>query len=426
MMKNKHKISDLFYDNRFLFIFSLIVAVGFWLVASVEFSTETTRTISNINVQIDYASIQENFDLEPFGQTKFSVDVVVSGKKYVVDADDIQKDIVVKASTAVSTPGTQKLKLEVSTKSDRPAYEIEGIFENNVPINEIEVYFDYPKTKEFVIEPDIAYGDNAILDGYHVGEYIFQDANKVSVSGPESQVNNILKVVASATVDEALTENTTVEAALSAISKNGLSLNYTKFDRTSDYVQITIPVYKIATLPVVCSFANIPSAYINNFPFEVTVEPSTAEFGIPEKKLETTENIEISSIDFSQLQSGVETFKVSAADLSGVVVLDGTEEFIVTVDMGDLYSKTVEVSGNVSFNNVPNGLTAELENLGITHITVCGPKESVDKINKDNIILVADLTDIDETQKGIVNVPVTFSTTDCWSYGDYYASVLIS
>lgn len=425
-MKKNLKISDLFYNNRFLFIFSLIVAVGFWLFASVEFGTEITRTISNINVQIDYSNIKENFDLEAFGQTKFTVDVAVSGKKYVVDADDIKNDIVVKASTAVSTPGTQKLKLEVTTLSDRPAYEIVGIYENNVPVNEIEVYFDYPKTKEFVIEADIAYSDDVIVDGYYLGEYIFQEANKVSVSGPESQVNSILKVVASATIDDPLTENTTVDAALSAISKNGSSLNHTKFDRTSDYIQITVPVYKIATLPVVCSFANSPSSYINDFPFEVTVEPSIAEFGIPAKKLEGTESIEITTIDFSHLQSGVNTFVINATDIPGVVILDGTDSFTVTVDTGDLYSATVEVSDNVTFNNIPNGLNTELSDLAVTHIVICGPKESVEKINKDNMVLVADLKDVDETQKGVVNVPVTFSTTDCWSYGEYYASVLIS
>lgn len=425
-MKKKQKISDLFYDNRFLFVFSLIVAVGFWLVASVEFSTEITKTITDIPVQIDYGSIEENFGLEAFGNTKFSVDVTVSGKKYVVDSDDIADDIVVKASTAVSTPGTQKLKLDVSTKSERPAYEIVGIYENNVPINEIEVYFDYPKTKEFLVEPDITISEDSVVEGYHLGDYIFQEANKVSVSGPESQVNSIEKVVASAVVDGVLTENTTVDAALSAITKNGSSLNYTKFERQSDYIQITLPVYKISELPVECGFINIPSDYINSFPFSVTVEPASAVFGIPEKKLEGITSIEISSVDFSELHSGINTFTVYASDIPGVVMLDGTEFFTVTVDMGELSFSTIEVPASVTFNNVPSGITAELSSLEFTHITVYGPKESVDKITKDNISLVADLKNVDESMKGEVTVPVTFSTSDCWSYGSYFAVVKIS
>ena len=425
-MKKKQKISDLFYDNRFLFIFSLIVAVGFWLVASVEFSTEITKTIYDIPVQIDYGIIEENFGLEAFGQTKFSVDVSVSGKKYVVDSDDIKDDIVVKASTSVSTPGTQKLRLEVTTKSERPAYQIVGLFENNVPVSEFEVYFDYPKTKEFLIEPDIFIDEKSIVDGYHIGDYIFQEANKVSVSGPESQVNSIDKIVASAVIDEALTSNTTVNASLTAVTKNNTSIGYTKFDRKSDYIQITVPVYKIATLPAEAEFVNIPTDYINYFPFTVSVEPLTAKFGIPEKKLEGIDGVEVTSIDFSELHSGVNTFTVLASEIPGVVVLDGTETFTVTVNVSNIDISKVKASERVTFNNVPAGMSADLVSLGFNEIVIYGPRESLDKITADSVTLIADLKNIDNPERGEVTVPVTISTNDCWSYGVYYATVRLS
>ena len=42
-MKNKkQRFSDLFYDNRFVLVFSLIAAVVIWLVVVVEFSPEIT------------------------------------------------------------------------------------------------------------------------------------------------------------------------------------------------------------------------------------------------------------------------------------------------------------------------------------------------------------------------------------------------
>lgn len=420
-MKKKQKISDLFYDNRFLFVFSVIVAVSFWLVASVEFGAEITETKTGIPVQIDYEKIEDNFGLKPFGETNFTVNVTVSGQKYVVDADDLADDIVVTTSTVVSSPGTQTLKLEVSTKSERPAYKIIGLSED-----EIEVYFDYSKTKEFLVEADVDISETSLADGYYLGDYIFQEANKVSISGPEIQVNKIEKVVASAVIDGPLTENTTVDAALSVITKDGSVVNYINFNRQSDFIQITLPVYKISTLPVECSFVNIPSGYINEFPFEVKIEPSTATFGIPEKKLEGITSIEIFAIDFSELHSGVNTFNVSASDISGVVMLDGTETFTVTVDMGDVVSATIEVPERVDFNNAPSGSSPELIGLSFTHMTVYGPKESVDKINKENMALVADLRNVDESLKGEVTVPVTFSNSDCWSYGNYIATVNIS
>ncbi|MBQ2847968.1 MAG: hypothetical protein IJE74_06910 [Clostridia bacterium] len=420
-MKKKQRISDLFYDNRFLFVFSLVVAVGFWLVASVEFGTEVTETIKGVPVQIDYEKTEENFGLEPFGETNFTVNVTVSGKKYVVDSDDISDDIIITTSTVVSSPGMHNLKLDVTTKTDRPAYDIIGISKD-----EIEVYFDYSKTKEFLVEADIQIADNAVGEGYCLGDYVFQEANKVSISGPETQVSKIEKVVASAAVDESISENTTVNALLSVITKDGSTANYIKFNRKSNYLQITIPVYKISTLPVECGFSNIPLDYINSFPFEVTVEPSSAVFGIPEKKLEGITGFEIETIDFSQLHSGINTFEIYASDISGVEILDATEKFTVTVDMGNLSSEMIEAPSNVTFNNVPSGMNAELAGLSFTYITVYGPKESVEAINKDDMVLVADLKNIDDSASGEVMVPVTFSTSDCWSYGSYIATVNIS
>ncbi len=420
-MKKKQKISDLFYDNRFLFVFSVIIAVGFWLVASVEFSAVVTETKTGIPVQIDYEKIEDNFGLMPFGETDFTVSVDVSGQKYIVDSDDLADDIVVTTSTVVSSPGTQTLKLQVSTKSERPGYEIIGISQD-----EIEVYFDYSKTKEFLVEPDINISENSISEDYYLGDYIFQEANKVSISGPEIQVNKIQKVLASAVVDETLTENKTVDAALSVITNDGSSVNYIKFNRQSEFIKITLPVYKISTLPVECSFVNIPSGYINEFPFDVKIEPSTAVFGIPEKKLEGITSIDIFSIDFSELHSGLNIFYVYATDISGVVILDGTEKFTITVDTGNVTTAMVEVPEKVDFNNVPSGSSPELVELSFTHMTVYGPKESVERLNKENIVLVADLKNVDESFKGEVNVPITLLSADCWSYGSYIATVKIS
>ena len=47
MERKKQRISDLFYDNRFLMVFSVLFAVIAWLVVATEFA-ETQNTISNV------------------------------------------------------------------------------------------------------------------------------------------------------------------------------------------------------------------------------------------------------------------------------------------------------------------------------------------------------------------------------------------
>ena len=61
--KEKLKISDLFYDNRFLLVFSLLAAVVIWLVVAVVLAPEKTVTVKNVPVTIDYAKIEQSLSL---------------------------------------------------------------------------------------------------------------------------------------------------------------------------------------------------------------------------------------------------------------------------------------------------------------------------------------------------------------------------
>ena len=93
MKKKKQRISDLFYDNRFLFVFSVVLAVVFWLIVVISLGVEVENTVDKIPVQIDYSKIESDFGLKPYGETSFTVDVTIRGKKYVVESDDVYDDI---------------------------------------------------------------------------------------------------------------------------------------------------------------------------------------------------------------------------------------------------------------------------------------------------------------------------------------------
>lgn len=422
-MKNKkQRFSDLFYDNRFVLVFSLIAAVVIWLVVVVEFSPEITHTVKGVPVQIDYSKIEKDLGLKPFGETQFTVDVTISGKRYIVESDDTVNDIVVTADTSyVNSVGTYRLNLKVSTVSPRPGYNF-----NNLSTDEVEVYFDYQKEKEFAIEADIEFKGDATPDGYFIDSYIFPESNIVRVSGPETEINKISRVVARGTVEETLRQNDTIDASLVALTKEGSVPKFISFNKQSEVIRITIPVYKIAELPVECSFINKPSNYVDNLPFKVSISPATARFGIPEQKLEGLEAFEIASIDFSKIHSGINEFTVNASDITGAVVLDDVEQFTVTVTVDGMASKTIAAPESVNFINVPGNVNVDLVKLDFSEITIVGPEESISQLNTDNIIISADLNGIDEKTVGNATVTVMVTDDDCWSYGDYTATVNIS
>lgn len=421
-MKKKQRLSDLFYDNRFLLVFSVVAAVIFWLVVVVEFGVEIEREIKDVSVTVDYNRIENDLGMKPFSQKDFKVNVTVKGKKYIVDADDIAADIVVKANTSyVNSTGNNTLKLSVSSESDNPLYDIVDVSDE-----EITVYFDYPGSKELVVEPEIDYDGEPAADGYYVGDCIFPESNTVRVTGPETEVSKIEKVVARASVDGRLRQNQTVEAKLVALNDKGETVPYISFNRSSDVISLTLPVYKIAQLPLKCAFVNRPSDYVDKLPFEVNISPAVARVGIPEKKLESITEFEIATIDFSRLKDGVNTFEIDASEITNAVFVDGIEKFTVTVTVNGMISENIKANSEISFINVPDGVEYELVKLDFSELTFIGPVNSVQAIEPENVVLTVDLSDISQDTKGNVTVPVTVTDNDCWLCGNYTATILIS
>lgn len=427
MERKKQRISDLFYDNRFLLVFSVLFALIAWLIVATEFA-ETQNTISNVPVQINYSNVNNNLGgLQPFLDKEYTVDVTISGKRYIVESDDIKDDILVIADTSlVNSVGEFPLMLSVTSKSVRPEYEFVSI----TPQITDKITFDYLKEEEFKIEPEIAFSNKAVRDGYHLGDITVSDLSSVKVSGPETAVKKVSKVVARAEHDGDLRKSTSVEASLLAVDKNNVVVQGVSFNRNSTKVNVKIPVYSIQTLPVVCSFSNIPSEYIGNIPFEYTISPSSAEFGIFDDDTEK-ESVELATkIDFSKLNVGENKFtvNVTANEFSGAVLLDeNITEFVVTVKVNDVSSKNfIASSENIRFENLPNGISAEFSDFQFSELTVIGPKDYISQLKNENIILIADFGSYDNLETDTMIVPVRVSDGYCWSFGEYYAVFNIS
>ena len=421
-MRKRYKISDIFYNNRFLLVFSVLIAVIFWLVVVVELGVEVENTVRNVPVQIDYASVEENLGLKPFGEKSFTVDVTVKGKKYIVESSDMIDDLIVKANTSyVNSAGNSTMKLEISSKNANPAYDVV-----RYSADDVSVYFDYPGDKEFVVIPELEFDGDAVAEGYHIGDFIFPESNTVRVTGPETEVNKITEIVARAKVKGGLKQNETVDAELVAVTETNEVLRNISFSRKNGSLRITLPVYKVVNLPLSCGFSNKPSNYVDSYPFTVSVSPSSAEIGVPEQKLEGLTEFEISTIDFAEIKEGVNVFTIPVTAVTGGVIVSQIDEFKVTVNVQGMTSSKIGSSENISFVNEPSGSKAELVKLDFSEMTVIGPLESLEAMTAENVTITADLSGISSDTKGNVTVPVTIKDDDCWSYGEYTATVLIS
>lgn len=419
-MKKKQRFSDLFYDNRFLMVFSVVAAIVFWLIVVVEFGVEVEKDIKNIPVTIDYERIENDFGLQPFGEKNYYVDVKVSGKKYIVDSDDISNEITVKANTGyVNAADNYTLKLSVSTESE--LFEIVG-----TSTDEINIKFDYPGSKEVIIEPEIDFDGESVAEGYYLGEYIFPESNTVTVTGPETEVSKVEKVVARASVEGKLRQNLTVEADLVALNDKGETVSYISFNRQNNKARITLPVYKIAQLQLTCGITGRPSDYVEELPLIVLVNPTVAEIAVPEKKLDGIEALEIKTVDFSEIHAGANVFNVDAEEIPNAVVIDGTKSFTVTVNADGMDEKTMKADFEVGYINNSSEMNVEFVKFDVPEITFVGPVSNVNALTSENAELTADLSSIPAGAKGEYSVPVTLASGDCWIYGSPTVTVSVS
>lgn len=412
----------LFYDNKVLMAFSLILAVIIWLVVAISLSPIDTATIKDVPVTIDLTnSVPAQFDLEIFGQSEFTVDVEVSGKRYIVNSKSVNKDSVkVVAQTAyVDSAGKHALALKISKVNENDEFEIVSASEDYV-----EVYFDVYKELDFPIEPKIISDGDVVKSGYTAGEPVLS-AETVTVSGPATEVDNVYKIYAELEVERALTETKTQAADINAYNSDGGIIHYLTFNYANSDITITLPVYYIVERPTAIDFTHAPIALVDRFNY--TVSPSSIKAGVYGADADNVpELISVATIDFSLLKPGKNSFVFNADEIPSLILLDGTKEFNVDVYVTDCVQRTINViDENISFINIPDGFEVNEIVKSVGAVTVSGPQSSVSNVIASDIYAVVDLADIDVTAAE-QSVPVRLNiknSNDCWVSGEYNITI---
>lgn len=418
--KATHKI---LYDNKFLMVFSFALAILIWLIVAIALSPIDTAVIKDVPVNIDLTnSLPAQYDLQIFGQSDFTVDVEVTGKRYIVNSPSVDKNSVrVVAQTGyVDSAGKHVLTLKVTKANENDEFEISSVSDE-----QIEVYFDVYKEAAFPIEPKIIADGDLARSGYIAGDPMLS-ADTVNVSGPATEVDAIKKVYAEMAVERPLDSTKTQTAQINAYNEAEGLLHHLTFNYGNSEITITLPIYYLTERPTSVDFTNTPLAYIKNG-FNYTVSPAVIKAGLQGvDKDSVPDAVSIASVDFSQLKPGINTIKINAQDIPSIYIVDDIEEFTVTVNVKNCTSKTLVVpQANVSFINAPEGYEIGEIQKYVGSVTVVGPSASLEKLHASDITAVVDLSDIDVTavsQAAPAKLTIN-NCNDCWVSGDYTVTI---
>lgn len=427
-MKNNSKkfsLESLLNNNRFLMVVSFIIALGLWVWVAIDKSPEIQTVITNVPVKINLEnSIPQQLGLQIFGESEFTVDVTVTGKKYVLSnlkAEDIQ----VEANTNyVNSAGTKTLQLKLSPTDSSEEFTI-----SSVSSTYIEVFFDTYKEVELSLSGDVATNLKTIIpEGCIMGDIVFSK-NTVTVSGPTTEINRITGVYATANVNDVLEKTTTFDPDVKLITDDGSKLEYSKISIDEAEITMTIPVLKVVSLPTVVEFKNAPSYFIEN-PLSYTVYPSTVKVAVPVDVLETTKHFVVDTIDFADISNSYNTFNVDVESINSFKIVDeSVKRFRVRINATNYESKTITVpASKIVLKDNRNDFKVTLNGNKDIAVTVIGTPASLEKITADNISIVVDTADKSLTKDtNVIPAKVLVNSENgCWAFGKYDIRVKVA
>ncbi len=425
MKTGKITLNNLFNNDKFVLIFSIVTAIIIWTLVAINVSPETERVVPNVKVTVETKnSVPTQLGLKVFGETDFYVDVTVVGKKYLVSQSALSADdITVSAITEdVTTAGIHRLDLKATSTSGND-FEIVRLSKPTV-----EVYFDIEKSQEFSISPDIVKeGDFELTEkDFKIGTPLLS-VSTITINGPATEISKIKSVIARASISSTLLSTTTLVSELHILDENDLeNFKYLSANLTGD-ISMTLPVYGVKNLPVEVVFKNATSYYLSN-PLKYTATPARDKFDVSVEEYEAKKTAIVGSIDFKDISIENNKFSFPTEKLTDIAYSSmNVKSFLIEIDMSNMEQRTFTLPAkNIKIINNVNENPVTIESGNII-VTIVGPAETIELLKGDSIFAEVDLKS-QELESGThsFDARVYTSNTTCWAYGKYTCEISYS
>ncbi|MDR0404476.1 MAG: hypothetical protein LBH37_01570 [Oscillospiraceae bacterium] len=427
-MIKRFDFGNLFYKNKFVMGFSMVLSFILWCFVSIYISLgdegEQERTITGVPIAFE---ILENTGKE--GELKVftnsddenvTATVNIKGSRLVVGRvtkNDI-KVVATHPSKAITSPGTYDMVLSAKKNSAIKNYSITSI----VP-GAVKVMVDHYKEQQFEVQSNIAYD---VEPGYFAGKTKFSPSN-ISISGPDSVVSKIEKVVAVDKIDGILLESVSFESKIVLCDANNEEINSNYLIMSAKSVKTTIPIMFRKILPIKVQTKNQPSNYLS-VAHRIKISPEKIEIAGSKKTLESLNEVKLSALDFSRVSLTNNSFDLSLESIADCGTVNENSNVKLTIDTAGLISRKISVR-KFEVLNAPTDKNIGVETTKI-EVEAIGPEFSIKTLKEDDLIAKLDLQGIVVGEnKGQVEIPSQveiFARGDCWIFGKYTAKINIS
>ena len=409
---------DLFNNNTFVLIFSIVMGIMVWFAIYVDQRPNSNTFITDIPITINYEnSTAKDLGLEIIGEPQYSTDVQVNGKKYKITRlkpDDFTAQV---SLANVTEPGEYTLPVQVIRKESDPEYSV-----ISWTTTEVKLKFDKVITKQFPIE--IIAPSLSAAKGYLM-ETPYADIDFLTVKGPEADVNKIYRCVINIDVEDELTQSFNTSGTVVLLDENGEQVGSDQLDMDNrDIISVTIPIYKAKTLPLQVEFVNVPRGFpISKLSYSLS--RNSLLVASPSETIDSLEAITIGPIDFRTIDVGSEIM-VDVDLKAGLKNVENVEHVTVKFPAYGFSSKTLEVT-NFVLENVPSGYEAQVLAQRLRNVKIVGTDGVLNDLNSDDLVGIVDVPQ-NSMKTGRYNVTVKIycqGNVLAWAVGEYTVDINI-
>ena len=414
-------IRRIFWNDKVIAVLSIVAAVIIWAAVCVSFAPETTNIIKDVPVVLSTENdVPSQCNLQVFGDKEFTVDITVSGSRYVIgenllSADDFE---VAAVTSNVIKAGTYGLQLKVRKVNEDADYKIAGVSKDS-----INVYYDAFDKKEVPVTVSVNKTDY-VKTGYMTDDNYIMDKKTVVVSGAALEIAQLDSVVADVQLeDDQLSATTTCSAVLTAYGRNQTALKYVQINGEDKAVMsVGIPVYRMGSHGIDVEFTNVPSAYSGDIKAFLKYSFSPSGLNVAALQNGTVDdNIDIGAIDFSQIKKGENKFKFPLSNVKSIKA-DSTK--VKTIEVNFDLSKVSEKKAALLLDNASVLNAPEEKNVlfGTSYVNVqlYGKESELEKLDSQSLRAVIDFKNNTSDEDGIYKGAIYIKDAESsWIYGTY-------
>ncbi|WP_277668526.1 YbbR-like domain-containing protein [Caproiciproducens galactitolivorans] len=420
MKIKKFSIGRLFYNDKFVMFFSVLMAIGLWIFMALTDTEEFPRQITDVPIIIRLSDAAQEDGLKVFSPVNQTATVSIKGNSLVVkqiQASDLE--VVAQLASTITSPGNYTFDLSVNKKGTLSDFDVVSISPSQANIS-VDRYAE----KTLPIENEIKYKPDYKSDpSYFVSTPTFS-VDTVTVSGPEKEVSRVSKVSVQYQINDTLRESKSFTTDLVLTDASGNKIVSNKIKLSQDKVDVTIPVLSRVVLPLSASFTNKPAG-LSLSADQITISPQSIEVAGPKDVLANLTEITLAPIDFSGVSPTTSTFDVNVSLPASCKNLSNIPVAKVSLNLGFMATRKMVVS-NFAIKNLAAGKTASVYTKNLT-VTVVGPESEITKLTENSLSAQIDMSG-KENFTGHTEMPVSISvgnSSSCWVYGSYMANISV-